>query len=179
VTRGHWLPAACHLRSLANCLLSEAVRRPKCFVCKCAFSAKRRPAAFLTASSDLAPETVAVAAICTVCSILTPETIEAAAMVRCARISRRAVTSRTAVYGPVRTVWEGRSREAPRYPDLWPDPEATLAGWRVRLLGRSCRPSASSAEAHSGTSHASIELHSAAEIDAWCLGPGWRPSLRQ
>ena len=27
-------------------------------------------------------------------------------------------TSRTAVYGPVRTVvWEGRSREAPSYPD--------------------------------------------------------------
>jgi hypothetical protein len=30
-------------------------------------------------------------------------------------------TSRTAVYGPVRTVvWEGWSREAPPYPDLWP-----------------------------------------------------------
>ena len=29
-------------------------------------------------------------------------------------------TARTAVYGPVRTVvWEGRSREAPPYPDLW------------------------------------------------------------
>jgi hypothetical protein len=28
---------------------------------------------------------------------------------------------RTAVYGPVRTVvWEGRSREAPPYPDLCP-----------------------------------------------------------
>jgi len=33
---------------------------------------------------------------------------------------RVSVTSRTAVYGPVRTVvWEGRSREAPPYPDLW------------------------------------------------------------
>src|SRR6202163_949729 len=31
---------------------------------------------------------------------------------------RVSVTSRTAVYGPVRTVvWEGRSREAPPYPD--------------------------------------------------------------
>jgi len=33
---------------------------------------------------------------------------------------RVSVTSRTAVYGPVRTVvWEGRSREAPPYPDHW------------------------------------------------------------
>src|SRR5713226_8474874 len=33
---------------------------------------------------------------------------------------RVSVTSRTAVYGPVRTVvWEGRSREAPPYPDPW------------------------------------------------------------
>jgi len=32
----------------------------------------------------------------------------------------RSATSRTAVYGPVRTVvWEGRSREAPPYPDQW------------------------------------------------------------
>jgi hypothetical protein len=31
------------------------------------------------------------------------------------------------VYGPVRTVvWEGRSREAPPYPDLWPDSEALI-----------------------------------------------------
>ena len=30
------------------------------------------------------------------------------------------ITDRTAVYGPVRTVvWEGRSRKAPPYPDLW------------------------------------------------------------
>ena len=37
-------------------------------------------------------------------------------------------TSRTAVYGPVRTVvWEGRSREAPPYPDVcW----ACSAAWR-------------------------------------------------
>src|SRR5436190_12174559 len=34
---------------------------------------------------------------------------------------RVSVTSRTAVYGPVRTVvWEGWSRKAPPYPDLWP-----------------------------------------------------------
>lgn len=36
-------------------------------------------------------------------------------------ITRAAVTSRTAVYGAVRTVvWEGRSREASPYPDLSP-----------------------------------------------------------
>src|SRR6516165_10372512 len=35
--------------------------------------------------------------------------------------NRVSATSRTAVYGPVRTVvWEGRSCEAPPYPDLWP-----------------------------------------------------------
>ena len=34
--------------------------------------------------------------------------------------NRVSATSRTAVYGPVRTVvWEGRSREASPYPDLW------------------------------------------------------------
>src|ERR1700704_4682114 len=34
------------------------------------------------------------------------------------RVNRVSATSRTAVYGPVRTVvWEGRSREAPPYPD--------------------------------------------------------------
>jgi hypothetical protein len=33
---------------------------------------------------------------------------------------RVSLTSRTAVYGPVCTVvWEGWSREAPPYPDLW------------------------------------------------------------
>src|SRR5580693_9771478 len=36
-------------------------------------------------------------------------------------LERVSATSRTAVYGPVRTVvWEGRSREAPPYPDRWP-----------------------------------------------------------
>jgi RNA-directed DNA polymerase len=35
--------------------------------------------------------------------------------------ARVSAASRTAVYGPVRTVvWEGWSREAPPYPDLWP-----------------------------------------------------------
>src|SRR6185436_5346713 len=34
--------------------------------------------------------------------------------------NRVSATSRTAVYGPVRTVvWEGRSCEAPPYPDQW------------------------------------------------------------
>src|SRR5712675_2805077 len=40
---------------------------------------------------------------------------------------RVSATSRTAVYGPVRTVvWEGWSREAPPYPDHWHI--ATLCG---------------------------------------------------
>jgi hypothetical protein len=44
------------------------------------------------------------------------------------RISRCiSATSRTAVYGPVRTVvWEGRSREAPPYPDPWDGPAVLL-----------------------------------------------------
>src|SRR5215469_5255029 len=37
---------------------------------------------------------------------------------------RVSATSRTAVYGPVRTVvWEGRRREAPPYPDQWVFPD--------------------------------------------------------
>jgi hypothetical protein len=49
-------------------------------------------------------------------------------------------TSRTAVYGPVRTVvWEGRSREAPPFPDLWhqaavwgcPHSRRVLEGYRT------------------------------------------------
>jgi hypothetical protein len=44
--------------------------------------------------------------------------------------------SRTAVYGPVRTVvWEGRSREAPPYPDLWPDPDKPIGVRGVRCWG--------------------------------------------
>src|SRR6266849_3171170 len=51
---------------------------------------------------------------------------------------RVSVTSRTAVYGPVRTVvWEGRSREAPPYPDLWHKCEVTLAPHNVRVRGQS------------------------------------------
>src|SRR6266851_712802 len=41
---------------------------------------------------------------------------------------RVSVTSRTAVYGPVRTVvWEGRSREAPPYPDRCPLSRRSIA----------------------------------------------------
>ena len=48
---------------------------------------------------------------------------------------RVSVTSRTAVYGPVRTVvWEGRSREAPPYPDLWRKADMK----RCRLIWREC-----------------------------------------
>src|SRR5712672_3563544 len=43
--------------------------------------------------------------------------------------NRVSVTSRTAVYGPVRTVvWEGWSREAPPYPDHWPSSTIHRAG---------------------------------------------------
>ena len=43
--------------------------------------------------------------------------------------NRVSATSRTAVYGPVRTVvWEGRSREAPPYPDQCPLPQAQQPG---------------------------------------------------
>src|ERR1700694_2456931 len=49
-------------------------------------------------------------------------------------------TSRTAVYGPVRTVvWEGRSREAPPYPDLWHQPAARSVHREVRFRGCTCR----------------------------------------
>src|SRR5712664_4809390 len=48
--------------------------------------------------------------------------------------NRVSASSRTAVYGPVRTVvWEGRSREAPPYPDLW-----RKADIRRTPLGRRC-----------------------------------------
>src|SRR6202008_1920382 len=64
--------------------------------------------------------------------------------------NRVSATSRTAVYGPVRTVvWEGRSREAPPYPDRsdfvrWPDSDLPvdqrlcrlLVGNRARYAGR-------------------------------------------
>src|SRR4030081_3514391 len=55
-------------------------------------------------------------------------------------LERVSATSRTAVYGPVRTVvWEGRSREAPPYPDHWPTAGATLAARGGRVLGGTCR----------------------------------------
>src|SRR6516162_3273567 len=48
--------------------------------------------------------------------------------------NRVSATSRTAVYGPVRTVvWEGRSCEAPPYPDLWPEAAVPKC-----LLSRRC-----------------------------------------
>jgi len=46
--------------------------------------------------------------------------------------NRVSATSRTAVYGPVRTVvWEGRSCEAPPYPDLWPIATEIHVSWHV------------------------------------------------
>src|SRR6266478_5655499 len=49
---------------------------------------------------------------------------------------RVSVTSRTAVYGPVRTVvWEGWSREAPPYPDLWHEPDQLNPADDVRCSG--------------------------------------------
>src|SRR5712672_1103334 len=52
---------------------------------------------------------------------------------------RVSVTSRTAVYGPVRTVvWEGWSREAPPYPDQWHLSDLVRGGRAVLLCpGRS------------------------------------------
>src|SRR4051794_32743478 len=67
---------------------------------------------------------------------------------------RVSVTSRTAVYGPVRTVvWEGWSRKAPPYPDLWRKADIrqarisakcqkqcqkqTSMGGRIRIITRS------------------------------------------
>src|ERR1700732_1262387 len=46
--------------------------------------------------------------------------------------NRVSATSRTAVYGPVRTgVWEGRSREAPPYPD-----RSDFVLWHISDLAR-------------------------------------------
>src|ERR1700676_495818 len=56
--------------------------------------------------------------------------------------NRVSATSRTAVYGPVRTVvWEGRSREAPPYPDRsdfvrWHKYEVPAASGNVRYQGQ-------------------------------------------
>jgi hypothetical protein len=67
--------------AVSNWLLSESVRRPSCFVCRCSFDARRRPFAFLTCTSDLTPEAVAVAALCTICSVeLSADSIEEAAL---------------------------------------------------------------------------------------------------
>ena len=42
-------------------------------------------------------------------------------------------------YGPVcLVVWEGRSREAPPYPDLWPVAEMPAARLDGRFLGNTC-----------------------------------------
>src|SRR4030081_1906634 len=55
--------------------------------------------------------------------------------------NRVSATSRTAVYGPVRTVvWEGRSREAPPYPDrsdfvLWYEADVVVSPTIVRSRG--------------------------------------------
>ena len=55
-------------------------------------------------------------------------------------LERVSATSRTAVYGPVRTVvWEGRSREAPPYPDRWHFSDKTFVSVDVRLWGHSGR----------------------------------------
>src|SRR6266581_8214484 len=53
-------------------------------------------------------------------------------------LERVSATSRTAVYGPVRTVvWEGRSREAPPYPDRWHKCEVPPASSNVPVRGQS------------------------------------------
>src|SRR6266478_4076490 len=54
------------------------------------------------------------------------------------RVNRVSATSRTAVYGPVRTVvWEGRSREAPPYPDRWHFSDLLTPPTNVDYQGRS------------------------------------------
>jgi hypothetical protein len=59
--------------------------------------------------------------------------------------NRVSATSRTAVYGPVRTVvWEGRSREAPPYPDRSDFVLCALTDETQRL--KPCRLSGSRAE---------------------------------
>src|SRR6266446_7871885 len=55
-------------------------------------------------------------------------------------LERVSATSRTAVYGPVRTVvWEGRSREAPPYPDLWHLCDIARSRMDVRFRGKNGR----------------------------------------
>src|SRR5450631_2489066 len=50
--------------------------------------------------------------------------------------NRVSVTSRTAVYGPVRTVvWEGRSCKAPPYPDLWGAEQISFMRWPMTVSG--------------------------------------------
>jgi hypothetical protein len=57
--------------------------------------------------------------------------------VSCPWSKRVSLTSRTAVYGPVRTVvWEGRSREAPPYPDPWHFSDLAFALCNVRSGGK-------------------------------------------
>src|SRR5712672_4805590 len=52
--------------------------------------------------------------------------------------NRVSVTSRTAVYGPVRTVvWEGRSCKAPPYPDHWHFSDVTARADDVSSSGES------------------------------------------
>src|SRR5258705_4567660 len=58
--------------------------------------------------------------------------------------NRVSATSRTAVYGPVRTVvWEGRSREAPPYPDqgrLCRPPNYAERSWKQAVVCARLRP---------------------------------------
>src|SRR5919199_1740016 len=55
---------------------------------------------------------------------------------RLPRAQQRRLIRRTAVYGPVCTVvWEGRSREAPPYPD-WPSDQLEFAPYARRTVDR-------------------------------------------
>jgi hypothetical protein len=79
----------CDAIAIANWRQREAATRPTCLACRQAFTAARRPQAFLTATSSRSPQAgVAVAAICECWAVLTPEEIEEA----CAAVLRRNLT---------------------------------------------------------------------------------------
>ena len=68
--------------AVANWFLRERAVGPQCFACRHAFTAEKRPAAFLCATASRSPSSgVAVAACCCFCwSTLAPGAIEAAAL---------------------------------------------------------------------------------------------------
>lgn len=67
--------------AVANWFLRERVVRPQCFSCRNAFTAKRRPAAFLCATASRSPSSgIAVSGLCASCWRKPPDAIESAAL---------------------------------------------------------------------------------------------------